>query len=118
VISFSVLRLRPISATALLVKTNSLDFAYILKCTYNLLEKPEILRRITATIRYVLVDEYQDTNSIQEKILTRLASGCEPCNLIAIGDEDQALYRFRGATVHNILTFKGQFPGCKDVRLT
>src|SRR5262249_28204904 len=103
---------------ALLVKTNSLDFAYILKCAYNLLEKPDTLQRITANIRYVLVDEYQDTNYIQEKILTRLASGCEPRNLIAIGDEDQALYRFRGATVRNILTFQENFPECGEVRLT
>jgi len=101
-----------------LVETNSLDFAYILKCVYNLLEKPETCQRITATLRYVLVDEYQDTNYIQEKILTRLACGHEPCNLVAIGDEDQAIYRFRGATVRNILTFKEQFPGCAQVHLT
>lgn len=103
---------------ALLVKTNSLDFSFILKCAYNLLEEPATRQQIITNIRYVLVDEYQDTNYIQEKILTRLASGCEPCNLIAIGDEDQALYRFRGATVRNILTFQETFPACREVHLT
>ncbi len=102
----------------LLQWTNSLDFASILKCAYDLLEKDEIRQRITAGIRYVLVDEYQDTNYIQEKILTLLASGCEPRNLIVIGDEDQALYRFRGATVRNILTFNENVPQCREVRLT
>lgn len=101
-----------------LVETNSLDFAYILKCAYNVLEQPETFQRITATLRYVLVDEYQDTNYMQEKILTRLACGHKPYNLIAIGDEDQALYRFRGTTVRNILTFKEQFPECAQVSLT
>jgi ATP-dependent DNA helicase UvrD/PcrA len=103
---------------ALLVKANSLDFAFILKCAYNLLEKPDTRQRIIANIHYVLVDEYQDTNYIQEKILTCLASGREAHNLIVIGDEDQALYRFRGATVRNILTFQENFPTCQEVRLT
>src|SRR3989440_12098062 len=59
----------------------------------------------------------QDTNYIQERILTLLASGCEPKNLFVIGDEDQALYRFRGATVRNILTFTDTFPDCKQIHL-
>ncbi len=89
----------------LLVRTNSIDFAHLQKCAYNLLTQQDIFQRITKNIRYVLVDEYQDTNYIQEQILTLLASGCEPKNLCVIGDEDQALYRFRGATVRNILTY-------------
>jgi DNA helicase II / ATP-dependent DNA helicase PcrA len=94
----------------LLIETNSVDFAYILKCAYDLLNQADTLQRITKDIRYVLVDEYQDTNYIQEQILRLLASGCTPNNLIVIGDEDQALYRFRGATVRNILHFADTFP--------
>ena len=103
----------------ILFKTNSTDFAHLQKWTYKLLSQTETLQKITSTIRYVLVDEYQDTNYIQEQILTLLASGSDPKNLIVIGDEDQALYRFRGATVRNILTFAQEtFPGCLMIHLT
>ncbi len=102
----------------LLIKTNNTDFAHLEEWVYNLLNQQEILHEITSTVRYVLVDEYQDTNYIQEQILIQLASGSEPKNLIVIGDDDQALYRFRGATVRNILAFdKETFPGCPTVRL-
>ncbi len=66
----------------------------------------------------MLVDEYQDTNYIQEQILTKLTSAMTPCNLCVVGDEDQALYRFRGATVRNILEFSTKFPECKQIHLT
>jgi DNA helicase II / ATP-dependent DNA helicase PcrA len=72
-----------------LVKTNSMDFAHLQKWTHKLLSQPNTLQKITSTIRYVLVDEYQDTNYIQEQILSLLASGTDPKNLIVIGDEDQ-----------------------------
>jgi len=102
-----------------LLKTNSTDFAHLQKWTHKLLSQTKILQNITSTIRYVLVDEYQDTNSIQEQILTLLASGSDPKNLIAIGDEDQALYRFRGATVRNILTFARRISSdCSPIQLT
>jgi DNA helicase II / ATP-dependent DNA helicase PcrA len=101
-----------------LVNTNSIDFAYMQKCAHSLLEQPDIAQRIVKNIRYVLVDEYQDTNYIQEEILTLLASGGEKKNLVAIGDEDQAIYRFRGATVRNILLFTTTFPDCQEIRLT
>lgn len=102
-----------------LFKTNSTDFAHLQKWTHKLLSQTKIREKITSTIRYVLVDEYQDTNSIQEQILILLTSGSQPKNLIVIGDEDQALYRFRGATVRNILTFAQEtFPGCPTVSLT
>jgi len=102
----------------ILARTNCIDFAHLQKCAYNLLTKPHIHRKITKGIRYVLVDEYQDTNYIQEQILTLLASGTDPKNLCVIGDEDQALYRFRGATVRNILEFAQTFPDCKQIHLT
>jgi DNA helicase-2/ATP-dependent DNA helicase PcrA len=102
-----------------LFKTNSTDFAHLQKWTHKLLSQPETLKKITSTIRYVLVDEYQDTNYIQEQILTQLASSSDPKNLIAIGDEDQALYRFRGATVRNILTFAQKISSdCSTIQLT
>ena len=102
----------------LLAETNSIDFAHLQKCAYNLLMNQETFHRITKDIRYVLVDEYQDTNYIQEQILISLASATPTRNLCVVGDEDQALYRFRGATVRNILEFADKFPDCKQVRLT
>ncbi len=102
----------------LLVERNCIDFAHLEKCAYNLLQKPDIFEKVTSEIHYVLVDEYQDTNFIQERLLTLLASGQEPKNLCVIGDEDQALYRFRGATVRNILEFNKTFPGSKEIHLT
>lgn len=86
----------------LLTKTNRVDFAHLQKCAYNLLQKrPEIIQGL----RYILVDEYQDTNYIQEQILLTLARATKSYNLVVVGDEDQSLYRFRGATVRNILEF-------------
>jgi DNA helicase-2/ATP-dependent DNA helicase PcrA len=102
-----------------LVNTNSVDFAHLQKWAIKLLSQPETRQQITSGIHYVLVDEYQDTNYIQEQLLILLASHSHPKNLIVIGDEDQALYRFRGATVRNILTFAEQtFPGCPKLCLT
>ncbi len=101
-----------------LVKTNSTDFAHLQKWAYELLTSPDTFQKITREICYVLVDEYQDTNYIQNQLLILLASGSDPKNLIVIGDEDQALYRFRGATVHNIRTFTQTFPDCEEVHLT
>ncbi|HEY3993182.1 MAG TPA: ATP-dependent helicase, partial [Ktedonobacteraceae bacterium] len=101
-----------------LKETNSTDFAHLQKWAYKLLKTPDTFQKIAGSIRYVLVDEYQDTNYIQEQILTLLASGSDTNNLVVIGDEDQAPYRFRGATVHNILTFTQQFPTCQKIHLT
>lgn len=106
----------------MLANTSRTDFAHLQKIAYNLLVDPIQAPQITNGIRYVLVDEYQDTNYIQEQILIKLASATG--NLCVVGDEDQALYRFRGATVQNILEFTKtcaahkQFSPCKTVRLT
>ncbi len=102
---------------AILAKTNRIDFAHLQKCAYNLLKRPDTFHSITKGIRYVLVDEYQDTNYIQEQILHLFASATDDCNICAVGDEDQALYRFRGATVRNILEFANSFPQCQAVHL-
>ncbi len=101
----------------LLAQRNCLDFAHLQKCVYNLLCSSETFSLLTSDIRYVLVDEYQDTNYIQEQILIRLAAATGSNNLFVVGDEDQALYRFRGATVRNILEFEKKFPDCEKIPL-
>ncbi len=103
----------------LLVQNNCIDFAHLQKMAYGLLKEPRTSAYIMKDIRYVLVDEYQDTNYIQEQILIRLAS--QTNNICVVGDEDQSLYRFRGATVQNLRNFPQNFDvGIKveEVRLT
>jgi DNA helicase II / ATP-dependent DNA helicase PcrA len=86
----------------LLDRENLLDFSLIqAKCYQLLTEHPNILESLQSQIQYLMVDEYQDTNPIQEKILLLLAGAKK--NLCVVGDDDQALYRFRGATIENIL---------------
>src|SRR5205823_4029973 len=82
----------------------------------RLLDYPVIGEKIVTGIKYVMVDEFQDTNYVQERLLLRLAEPEQ--NLCVVGDEDQALYRFRGATVRNILEFERTVPGCEVVKLT
>lgn len=101
---------------AKLFETNRIDFAHQQKLFLRLLEDPEIGPNITSRIRYVMVDEYQDTNTVQERLLLRLAGPTR--NLCVVGDEDQALYRFRGATVRNILEFSRHFTECRTVTLS
>jgi len=98
---------------------NVLDFSGIQYEALRLLQRyPEVLKELRNKIKYMMVDEYQDTNTIQEMFL-QLLCGEEP-NLCVVGDDDQGLYRFRGASIRNILTFKEQFGGgsCKQVNLT
>ena len=99
-----------------LFENNRVDFAHLQRLVYDLLTDPELADMIIQSIRYVLVDEYQDTNYIQEQLLLKLTK--RTGNLCVVGDEDQSLYRFRGATVRNILEFPDKVPGCKIVRLT
>ena len=102
-----------------LLAENALDFSTIQTETLNLLENnPAILETIQNKINYFMIDEYQDTNTIQERILLLLAS--KNNNLCVVGDDDQGLYRFRGATIRNILEFPNNFPKdhCKQVSLT
>lgn len=95
---------------------NRLDFAHQQKAFYELLHNAEIAAQVQSEARYVLVDEYQDTNYIQEQLLLHLAQPQN--NLCVVGDDDQSLYRFRGATVRNILEFGRHFPDCPQVHLT
>jgi DNA helicase II / ATP-dependent DNA helicase PcrA len=99
-----------------LLGSNRLDFAHQQKLLYDLLQDPAIAAAVTRTIKYVMVDEYQDTNYIQEQLLFKLSS--ETGNLCVVGDEDQSLYRFRGATVRNILEFPSRVPKCEVIKLT
>lgn len=99
-----------------LIEYSTIDFPHQQKMFLDLLDDPEVGRTITDRVRYVMVDEYQDTNYVQEQILLRLAG--QKCNICVVGDEDQALYRFRGATVRNILEFASRFADCKSVTLS
>lgn len=103
----------------LLHENNSLDFSGIQFEALQLLEKqPEVLAQLRDKLTYMMVDEYQDTNTIQERILILLAG--EKSNLCVVGDDDQGLYRFRGATIRNILEFPALFNEgqCKRVTLS
>jgi len=99
-----------------LLANNRTDFAHLQSFVYNLLSEPAQRQTIINDIRYVLVDEYQDTNYVQEQLLLKLVEGNE--NICVVGDEDQSLYRFRGATVRNILEFPTRFKKCQVVQLT
>ncbi|KEO52046.1 DNA helicase II [Thalassospira permensis NBRC 106175] len=95
---------------------NAADFGDLLLHCLTLFQKhPEILRRYQETFRYVLVDEYQDTNVAQYLWLRALAMVHR--NICCVGDDDQAIYSWRGAEVGNILRFESDFPGAKVVRL-
>lgn len=98
-----------------LVETNRIDFAHQQKFFCELLGEPDISPDIKKQIRYIMVDEYQDTNYVQEQLILRLAG--ETNNIAVVGDEDQSLYRFRGATVRNILEFPSHFKNCHTVTL-
>jgi ATP-dependent DNA helicase UvrD/PcrA len=101
---------------AALTEENRVDFAHLQRHFLTLLDNPELGPAIRDSTRYVMVDEYQDTNYIQERILDRLAEGHG--NLCVVGDEDQALYRFRGATVRNILEFPVSHAPARTIKLT
>lgn len=99
-----------------LVEENRVDFAHIQRFFLDLLDNAEIGTSVRQAVRYVMVDEYQDTNYIQERLLDRLSEATG--NLCVVGDEDQALYRWRGATVRNILEFPASHSGAEVIKLT
>lgn len=99
-----------------LFANNRTDFAHLQSIVHGLLLQAEHGTALASGIRYVLVDEYQDTNYVQEQLLLKLTE--QTGNLCVVGDEDQSLYRFRGATVRNILEFPSRFSVCPVVRLT
>lgn len=92
----------------LLAENNLLDFSSIMAETFRMLsENREVLEELRSKITYIMVDEYQDTNNIQEQIIFLLAGNRK--NICVVGDDDQGLYRFRGATIRNILEFPKKF---------
>ena len=99
-----------------LKENNALDFDDIICVTVRLLQQHEDIRTYyQRKFRYVLVDEYQDTNHVQYLLTSLLAGGQE--NICVVGDDDQSIYRFRGATIENILSFEQQYRGARVIRL-
>ena len=95
---------------------NAADFGDLLLLTVNLLKKdPEVLATYQKMFKYILVDEYQDTNLVQYYWLRLLAQSHK--NICCVGDDDQSIYSWRGAEIENILKFERDFPGAKIVRL-
>ena len=101
---------------AVLRKNNALDFDDLIVKTVELFQNcGEVLEAYQERFRYIMVDEYQDTNTAQFKLISLLASKYE--NLCVVGDDDQSIYKFRGANIGNILGFERVFPSAKVIRL-
>ncbi|MBJ6723308.1 ATP-dependent helicase [Geomesophilobacter sediminis] len=95
---------------------NAIDFDDIIMLTAELLQHhPEVLKYWQERFRYIMVDEYQDTNSSQYLLVNHLAAGWG--NLCVVGDDDQSIYGWRGADVGNILDFEKDFKGCRTIKL-
>ncbi len=99
-----------------LQQNNALDFDDLIMLTVQLFrENPDVLARYQERFRYILVDEYQDTNMAQYVLVKLLASRYE--NLCVVGDDDQSIYQWRGADIRNILNFEKDYPAAKVVKL-
>ncbi|KYC62359.1 ATP-dependent helicase [Heyndrickxia coagulans] len=99
-----------------LEEENALDFSTIQLEAYKLLkEQPQITKQLNEKLHYLMIDEYQDTNTIQEEIIFLL--GGKRQNICVVGDDDQGLYRFRGATIRNIFEFPSKFEKGKCVQI-
>ena len=100
----------------LLLDEDRADFDHLQKWAAELLESDRIADPIADGIRHLVCDEYQDTSAVQERLLLRLSRSHD--NLCVVGDDDQAIYRFRGASVRNLLQFPDHFPDCHTVELS
>lgn len=99
-----------------LKKCNALDFDDLISLTVRVFrERPEVLQKYQDEFRYILVDEFQDTNFAQYQLLRLLAGGHR--DISVVGDDDQSIYRFRGADVNHVFRFEKDFPGTKIIRL-
>lgn len=99
-----------------LQESNAMDFDDIIMKTVQLLQSnPDVLAHYQRQFHYVLADEYQDTNHAQYVLTSLLAGGYE--NICVVGDDDQSIYKFRGATITNILEFEQQYKNAKTIRL-
>ena len=100
---------------SILKTNNSVDFDDLLVLPIQLLNNSEVLDRYQELYKYILIDEYQDTNEAQYKFTKKLASKYK--NIFVVGDNDQAIYAFRGANFKNILNFEKDYPNCKTILL-
>ena len=101
-----------------LARLNAVDFGDIILKVLELFDQnPDILARYQNQFKYILVDEFQDTNTAQMELLGLLTRGIETPNICCVGDDDQSIYSWRGAEIKNILTFEQRFPGAKIIRL-
>ncbi len=97
-------------------KNNALDFDDLLMKTVELFSAcPEVIEAYQRRFRYIMVDEYQDTNTVQFLLIKQLAGSAH--NLCVVGDDDQSIYKFRGANIRNILDFEQYFPEAKVIKL-
>ena len=101
----------------LLLDQNFLDFGDLINYTNKLFkERPNILRIYSEKFKYVMVDEFQDTNFAQYELIKMLVGALN--NLVVVGDDDQAIYKFRGASLSNIMQFKDDYPQAQEIILT
>ena len=99
-----------------LKESNAMDFNDLLFNAVRLFQNnPQILERYSNLYKYIMVDEFQDTNYIQDKLIKLLADKHK--NICVVGDDDQSIYSFRGATIDNILSFEKTYPGCSVIKL-
>ncbi|MBE0448211.1 MAG: DNA helicase PcrA [Actinobacteria bacterium] len=99
-----------------LYQSNALDFDDLIMVTVNLFQLfPSVLDAYQEKFKYILVDEYQDTNLAQYELVRILAG--KHCNLCVVGDDAQSIYRFRGADIRNILEFERDYPECRIIKL-
>ncbi len=100
----------------ILLSNNAMDFDDLIMLTVRLFkENPEVLKFYRNKFKYILVDEYQDTNNAQYQLVSLLCS--EHRNICVVGDDDQSIYKFRGADIRNILDFEKEFPEALTIRL-
>ena len=99
-----------------LKRNNAVDFDDIILHTVKIfLDNPEVLENYQNRFKYILVDEYQDTNNVQYMLISLLAQGTR--NICVVGDDDQSIYKFRGANIQNILGFEDEFSDAKVIKL-
>ena len=99
-----------------LKKNNAMDFDDLIVKTVELFQNnPDVLNYYQERFKYIMVDEYQDTNLAQFKLISLLAAKYK--NLCVVGDDDQSIYKFRGANIENILNFEDAFPGARVIKL-
>ena len=99
-------------------KNNLVDFDDLLLYWSQLLDERAVAKFLAQKIKYILVDEYQDTNYMQDNIIYKIVSQNPEKNIVAVGDDAQSIYSFRGANFENILNFKKKYEGCREFHIT